>query len=104
MLIDESAIQSAAGNPRGSVPLALPKPHRLEQLPDPKQVLHEAMRLASGLRGRRLTSFDRRLHRYRVADWIDDFSPLYRLSAFKRLSADLKQVVASNGWRDPHTL
>ena len=103
LLIDESAIRHAAGNPRGSVPLALPRPHRLEQLPDPKRVLYETMRRASGLRGRRLASFNRRLHRYRVADWIDDFSLLYRLSAFRRLSTDLKQVVTSNGWRDPHT-
>lgn len=103
LLIDESALRHAAGNPNGSIPLDLPSPHRLEQLPDPKRVLHEVLRRASGLRGRRLTSFNRRLHRNRVADWIDDFSPLYRLSAFRRLSADLKQVVTSNGWRDPHT-
>ena len=103
LLIDESALRHAAGNPNGSVPLDLPSPHRLEQLPDPKRVLHEVMRRASGLRGRRLASFNRRLHRARVADWIDDFSALYLLSAFMRLSADLKQVVTSNGWRDPHT-
>ena len=103
LLIDESAIRHAAGNPNGSVPFDLPSPHRLEQLPDPKRVLHEVMRRASGLRGRRLTSFNRRLHRIRVADWIDDFSPLNRLSAFRHLSADLEQVVTSNGWEASHT-
>ena len=102
LLIDESALRHAAGNPNGNVRLDLPTPDRLEQLPDPKQVLHDVMRRASGLRGRRLASFNRRLHRYRVADWVDDFSPLYRLSAFQLLSADLKQVVAAHGWRDPH--
>ena len=98
LLIDESALRHAAGNPNGSIPLDLPSPQRLEQLPDPKRVLHEVLRRASGLRGRRLTSFNRRLHRCRVADRIDDFSSLYRLPASQRLSADLKQVVTSNGW------
>lgn len=98
LLIDESALRRAAGNPNGKVPLDLPNVHRLEQLPDPKQLLHELLRRASGLRGRRLASFNRCLQGFRVADLIHDFSPLYRLSAFQRLAADLVQVVAARVW------
>ena len=98
LLIDETALRHAAGNPNGKVSLDLPRLHQLEQLPDPKQLLHDLLRRASGLHGRRLSSFNRRLHSHRVADWISDFSPLYRLSAFQRLAADLAQVVAAHGW------
>lgn len=103
LLIDETALRHAAGNPNGKVSLDLPSLHRLEQLPDPKQLLHDLLRRASGLHGRRLTSFNRRLHGHRVADWISDFSPLYRLSAFDRLGENLKQVVEAHGWNDAHT-
>lgn len=103
LLIDENAVRRAAGNPNGKVPLDLPSLHRLEQLPDPKRLLHDLLRRASGLRGRRLSSFNRRLHGHRVADWISDFSPLYRLSAFARLATDLNQVVAAHGWNDAYT-
>jgi len=103
LLIDESALRHAAGNPNGKVSLDLPSLQRLEQLPDPKQLLHHLLRTASGLSGRRLTSFNRRLHGQRVADWISDFSPLYRLSAFARLAADLQEVVAAHGWNDSRT-
>ena len=104
LLIDESALRHAAGNPNSKVSLDLPSLQRLEQLPDPKQILHDLLRKASGLHGRRLTSFNRRLHGHRVADWISDFSSLYRLSAFARLAADLEQVVTAHGWSDLHTV
>ena len=101
LLIDEAALRHASGNPNGTVPLNLPDVQRLEHLPNPKGLLHDLMRQASGLHGRRrLKSLNRRLHGYRygVADRIHDFSPLYRLAAFRRLVADVEQVVAANGW------
>lgn len=100
LLIDEAALRHASGNPNGTVPLNLPDVHRLEHLPNPKGLLHDLMRQASGLHGRRLRSFNRRIHGYRygVADRIHDFSPLYRLAAFRRLVAEVEHVVAANGW------
>lgn len=100
LLIDEAALRHASDNPNGTVPLNLPDVQRLEHLPNPKRLLHDLMRQASGLHGRRLRSFNRRLHGYRygVADRIHDFSPLYRLAAFRRLVAEVKHVVAANGW------
>ena len=102
LLIDEGALRHAAGNPNGRVSLDLPRVDRLEQIPDPKRILHDLLRRACGLRGRRLASFNRRLHRHRVADWISDFTPLYRLPAFQRLAADLERVVTAHGWDDSH--
>ena len=53
LLFDENAIRRAAGNPRGTVDLGLPDARRLEDVPDPKSVLHEALRKATDLSTRR---------------------------------------------------
>lgn len=52
-LHDENAIRTAAGRRSGTEPLALPPPRRWEALPDPKEVLHEALRRAHAAKGRR---------------------------------------------------
>ena len=93
LLIDESAIGRAAGNPRGTQPLNLPEEKKLEDLPDPKQTLHALLGRASGRNGRRLKQFNRDVeyHVHRVAEQIDDFGPLRRLAAFQRVE---RQVVA----------
>jgi hypothetical protein len=85
LLFEEAAIRSAADNPRGRMPLAIPPLKRLEEVPDPKALLWDLLSNASGLRPGRLRRFDpaRRVHR--LADLIEDFSPLRRLSAFQAL-------------------
>ena len=98
LLIDEAALRRAAGNPNGRQPLNLPSVGRLERLPDPKRILHELLRQASGLHGRRLKSMNRKLIGQRVADFIRDFRPLYGLTAFQRLAEDLEQMVAVQSW------
>ena len=93
LLIDESALRKAAGNPRGRQALNVRDAKRLEDLPDPKQMLHELLHQASGLRGRRLRRFIRDVgsHVHRVAEQIDDFSLLCELTAFQQVEG---QVVA----------
>lgn len=56
-LFDEVAIRRAASNPQGKRSLNLPRPTEVEALPDPKQRLHQALREASELKGRRLQAF-----------------------------------------------
>ena len=87
LLIDESALRKAAGNPQGRRPLSVPDPKKLEELPDPKQVLHDLLYQASELRGRRLKRFVRDVgrHVHRVAEQIDDFSLLRELAAFRQV-------------------
>ena len=95
LLIDETALRRAAGNPNGTQPLAMPDVQRLEELADPKQLIRELLRQASGLQGRRLERFNWRSSAHRVAEMIDDFSPLYGLAAFQRLAAEVKRVATT---------
>ena len=83
LLIDEPAIRSAAGNPRGTMALDLPKLGAIEGIADPKNILCVALRTACALRGRRLARFDATKAVGLVAERITDFRPLQRLSAFK---------------------
>jgi hypothetical protein len=99
LLLEEAAIRRAAGNPNGREPLKLPRVAQLENVPDPKQVLYEALKKASGLSGRRLKAFQERRAAVRVADYIDDFTPLRRLSAFELLEQEIEQTVLAHDWR-----
>ena len=94
LLIDESALRKAAGNPQGRRTLNVPDPRRLEDLPNPKQILHDLLRQASELSGRRLRRFVRDMgrHAHRVAEQIDDFSPLCELTAFQQVERQVVEV------------
>jgi len=94
-LVSEEAIRRAAGNPSGKTALALPSVRDLESNPDPKKVLKDALLAASETKGRRRDRLNRDLSRrvQRVAELIEDYSPLRRLSAFQRLEADLAAVL-----------
>ncbi|MBE2235061.1 MAG: DUF4276 family protein [Anaerolinea sp.] len=98
LLFDETAIRHAAGNRSGRQSLALPGLMELESLPDPKTVLHELLRQASGLHGRRLKQFRATQSALRVSSLITDFSPLRQLSAFRTLESALQVVIESAGW------
>jgi hypothetical protein len=93
LLIDEAAIRMAAGRPGGRTPLELPKLHQLEKLPDPKTRLEQLLRLASESTGRRWRRFDFDAARLRVAELITDYSPLLKLTAYKRLENDVKSAL-----------
>lgn len=90
LLIDESAIRTAAGNPNGRVRLAMPRVREIEEIPDPKQLLYDLLKQASERRGRRLAKLHLAALRYRVADLIEDPSRLRELPAFARLEADVR--------------
>lgn len=98
LLLDELAIRKAAGNPRGHSPLALPRVKELEQLPDPKNVLHNLLRQASELHGRRLKDFRVASLVQRVAEFISDYTPLRALSAFATLEKEIERVVRQQEW------
>jgi len=96
-LFNESAIRRASGNPNGKMEFDLPPLSKLEMVPDPKSMLHEALRTFSGLKGRRLKAFGASGHANRVADLIDDFSPLRSLRAFRDFEDRLKTVLEVSG-------
>lgn len=98
LLFNEIAIRNAAGNPRGHQPLQLPLIATLEQLPNPKEILHKLLCEASGLTGRRLKQYSVHERVHRVAELINDFSPLRVLPAFQALEAEIAQVIQEQGW------
>jgi hypothetical protein len=98
LLFDEAALRRASGNPRGRQILQLPTLTKLEERPDPKNDLYELLRQASGLTGRRLKNFPVRERAQRVAELIDEFTPLRALPAFQALEAELEQVIQEQGW------
>ena len=87
LLIDESALKKAVGNPSSRETLPMPDMRKLEGLTDPKNTLHDLLRQASGLQGRRLRHFNRDLGKciQRVAQQIGDFRLLRTLAAFREL-------------------
>ncbi|MBU0988817.1 MAG: DUF4276 family protein [Proteobacteria bacterium] len=97
LLFDEPAIRFAAGNPNGKNPLNMAELSVIEQIPNPKDVLFEILREASGLTGRRLKRFNTDECRIRITGLVSDFSPLRQLSAFQRLENDIS-TLKQNGW------
>lgn len=97
LLLDERAIRIAAGNPGSRVSLSLPIQQRIENIPDPKETLFEAIRTASEHTGRRLKSLHVEKLRHRVAELMD-YELLRSLSAFQCLENDLTAILTANGW------
>ena len=97
LLFDENAIRLAAGNPNGKNPLNLPDLSAIEQIPDPKSILFDILREASGLTGRRLNAFNTGESRVRITELVSNFSPLRELSAFQRLEKNISKL-KQNGW------
>lgn len=94
LLSSETAIRRAAGNPNGKMPLSLPTWQEWDQRPDPKQILFDALRCASGFQGRRLQGFREQAARRRVAELTGDFDQLERLPAFAHLRNDVDLFIA----------
>ena len=99
LLHDEAALREAADRPSGTDDLGLPPSQRWERLPDPKKVLHDALRAANGARGRRARNFRPRRAAHRLANLITDWRPLRNLAAFNRLEADTRSALEHLGPR-----
>jgi hypothetical protein len=100
MLHDEAALRRAAGRPSGRESLNLPKISAVETLPDPKKILHDALKTASGKHGRRSDEFKPHKAAHDLAQRIsdnDNWSPLLQLSAFQRLEQDTRAALAAMG-------
>lgn len=93
LLFDEGAIRQAAGNRSDTIQLNLPPLQTVESLLNPKQILHDILREASGLKGRRLNKFPVNKRVHRISELARDFSPLRQLTAFTALEADIQQFI-----------
>lgn len=94
-LFDQRSIRRAAGRPADVVDLGLPHRRRWEVEPDPKEILFSALRIGSGLTGRRLSKFDVNAARARVANLIDDFSYLRGMTCFDDFENRLDRFLAN---------
>ncbi len=92
LLLDDAAIRRAAGNPNGQMALELPPPARAELAPDPKELLFDALRRASGLSPSRLRRFRPEAARRRIAELTQSFDGLRALPSFARLEAQVQQA------------
>ncbi len=94
LLSDETAIRRAAGNPNGKMSLNLPNVADLERIADPKVLLHEALRVASGRTGRRLDQFRNRIRHavHLVPEHMSNFTRLRHLSAFRAVEEDVRKL------------
>ena len=102
LLFDEAAIRKAAGNPSGRMPLELPTLNTVESLPDPKSILYDLLRQASGHTGRRFRRLNIGRCALRVSQFAGTFAPLRVLPAFQALEADLKAIIAEQHWHMIH--
>ncbi len=98
LLFDPVALRKAASNPNGRTPLQIPDMRRIEYEPDPKNLLYELLRQASGLSPRRLKRFSASDYTHRVAELINDFSPLRILPAFTALELAIETMITEQGW------
>ncbi|MFO7655742.1 MAG: hypothetical protein R6W78_01635 [Bacteroidales bacterium] len=89
LLIDEKAIKHASGNPNSRIRLDMPSIKNLEKISNPKRILEQLIKSASGLSGRRLQSLNLRMHIQLVSMYIDDFSVLEGLVAYKHFKTQV---------------
>lgn len=94
LLTNAHAIRCAADNKNGTIELNLPRNRDIEQIPDPKLVLFNALKTASNLAPRRLKQFDAHRARRRVASFIEDFESLKRLPSFRIFEDQLIRTIS----------
>jgi hypothetical protein len=97
LLIDVPMIRAAAGRPSGTNDLDLPKLAKIESESRPKERLEEALRRAHGATGRRAHKFHPPSAINRLANLIEDWSPLREVGAFQRLEADTRAALGRLG-------
>lgn len=93
LLINREALKKAAGNRNYKGDLSMPSINKIEAIPQPKDMLHDLLHKASGLKGRNLKKFNPHQAVHLLAEYIDDFAALRELEAFKIFEHDFKAKV-----------
>lgn len=100
LLIEERAVRTSAGNPKGRSDIQFPRLSALEGLADPKERLNSCLMLASETTGRKRQRFSSSLgaSRHRVSQLIENLDALRRVQAFVDFEGEVKRILAENGW------
>jgi hypothetical protein len=83
---------------REEIASAVPSSRQWDKKADPKAVLHQALRTASGRTRRDARNFSVEAACHRLSEDLTDFSPLRRLQAFQQLEADIREMLARMNW------
>jgi len=97
LLIDSRAIKTAASNPNGRYDPKLPIVKLVERLSDPKEVLYNHLRQASGLKGRQLDKFNVSKAVHLIAENITNFSALKELRAYQYFENEVVEMLTTFG-------
>ena len=91
LLLDIPAIRRAAGNPRGTCPLDLPKPAGAERQADPKTMLKQALLDASEATRRRRDALAARFNenRRQLLSSLDIEGPVSTLESWQALASEV---------------
>lgn len=100
LLVDESAIRSAAGRPAGRVRLTLPKLREIERTANPKDVLSAALAEASEKTGRKLTQERRQFgdRRRILLERLDPNGRVRQLDSWRQLEQDIRGACIQLGY------
>lgn len=93
LLVDEQAIRSAANNRNGNIPIDLPRPNRIESLPDPKAKLFEALNTACNLPPQRRRNFSAQNARSRITSFMASFALLRHQQGFLKFEAAFNHAI-----------
>jgi len=95
LLTDELELRRVAGNPKGTMRLHLPRPARVESVPDPKGLLKELLGIASGLSGRNLVKFHGRFgqHRRQLLERLDPDGSISVVPSWQSFVSDLESAL-----------
>lgn len=94
LLLDETAIRTVAGHPRGRAALSLPTAEQAERMSDPKARLAEVLSTASGTTGRRRAQVRHRFnqHRRQLLERLDVEGPVTALSSWQALQREVDEA------------
>jgi len=99
LLLDEEAIRTVAGNPRGRVDLDLPKPSNVERIADPKSLLRELILTASEASGRRRERIDKRFdsNRRQLLERLELDGVITQLKSWQALLDEVDMAISALG-------
>ena len=97
LLVDHGLIRKVAGRPNSADKLGVPPAKYLERQRDPKELLRDALRTASGLSGHQLKRFDERFgeHRRMILQQLDIHGPVRQLPAWQALESSINATLAA---------